>query len=119
MTQIVGLLRDVFFGVRAGDGQLPPGDPNKPRHHAEQRGFAGAIAPRHQQGLAAGQGETQSGKDLTAAPDAGEPASLKPHRHSRRPSLRARRPGMSAMQSPQLRAILVYLAEREKSPYKP
>jgi hypothetical protein len=26
---------------------------------------------------------------------------------------------MSAMQSPQLRAILVYLAEREKSPYKP
>ena len=75
-----GLLGKRFFGVGAGDGQLPPGDPEQARDHPQQRGFARAIAPCDQQGLAAGQGKIQPRKYLAAAPDAGEAAALNLHR---------------------------------------
>ena len=84
---------------RSGIHQRQPaaGDPEQPRNHAQQRGFAGAVAPGDQQGLAAADGKTQPGKHLAAAPDAGQAACLKPHRRRPAgwPSL-----GMPATQSP-------------------
>ncbi len=67
MAEIMRLLADAAFGIAAGKRQPPALDPEKPREHPQQRGFARAVAPGHGQRLPGRQLEAQPGKDLAPA----------------------------------------------------
>ena len=68
VAEIVGLLGEGQLRVAAGRAPAaPPADPDQAGDHAQQRGFAGAVAAGDQQRLAAGDRKTKPGKDLAAA----------------------------------------------------
>src|SRR5208283_5728674 len=62
--------------------QLAAGQVDQPGDHAQQRGFAGAIAPGHHQGFAPGQAEIEVREDLAPAPAADEIVAFELH-HAR------------------------------------
>ena len=79
MAEIMRLLGDRGIGRAAVERQPAAGDVHQPGDHAQQRGFAGAVAPGHHQRFAAGQAEIEAGKDLAPAPAAGQIVALKLH----------------------------------------
>ena len=73
------LLGDRGIGLAAVERQPAAGHVHQPGDHAQQRGFAGAVAPGHHQGFAAGQAEIEAGKDLAPAPAACQIIALELH----------------------------------------
>ena len=73
------LLGERGLGGAAVESEAPAGEPHQPGDHAQQRGFAGAVAAGHQQGLAAVEAEIEPGKDLAPAAHASQIVADKPH----------------------------------------
>ena len=79
--------RGVVFA--AGEGPMSGRDAHQPGDHAQQRGFAGAVASGHHQGFAAGQAEIQAGEHLAPAAAAGQIVACELHQARRSPNTRA------------------------------
>jgi hypothetical protein len=58
---------------------LPAGDSDKPCRHAQERGFAGAVAAANRQAFARRDGKAYAGEDVASAASAGQIGGGKPH----------------------------------------
>ena len=67
MAEIMRLFADAAVRVAAGERQRAAFDPQQPRDHAQQRGFARAIAAGHRQRLVRTRAQNEPGKDLAPA----------------------------------------------------
>jgi len=87
MADIMRLLADRGIGLAAVEFQPAAGDVHQPGDHAQQRGFAGAVAPSHHQRVASGQAEIEARKHLAPTPAANQIIGFE--LHQMRPSLPA------------------------------
>src|SRR5262249_35680304 len=97
VAEVMGMLTDAQLRITVLELELTLLRPHHARHHAQQRGFARPIAPRHHERFAGLDGKGEATEDLAAPSDASEIGSSEPHQ--------PRPPG-----TPPLRELVVKLA---------
>ena len=84
MAEIMRLFADAAVRVPARERKGAAFDPQQPRDHAQERGFARAIAAGHRQRLSGRQGEAETRKDLALPAPADQGLARKRQRISHR-----------------------------------
>src|ERR1700761_9011775 len=73
------LLADGELRVAALERKAAGRDADEPNHHAQKRGFSGAITAANRQALTGGDGKIHVREDIAAAAPAGQIGGGKPH----------------------------------------